>query len=345
MATAHLAMARTSTGPRKEAHHEQALRSATTAGDALTASRALVNLSCLLLAAARYREAVIAAREAVRLAEAGSPTGRFAAALHNLGEALTRVGEFDEAMWQLRRATVLCRRLGAGRGVGLLGIAEIHRELGHHERARAAYQEAVAVARAAQEPQVLVPALAGLARVQLDDPATALALVAEAELIATPALLPFALLARGWVALARGAQDAAAASAAHAVAAARSAQAIDLVADALELTAARPSTPRRPQRSDRGPIDLARGRRRPAVARIEVLLGRLDHADGTARSRAREAARHLQRLGIDRVHGRPVGDTAPAHASRWGSSAASRSASTAYPSRSPRGDPVRRAPW
>ena len=104
LAAAHLAIARTDSGSRKEAHLEQALRAATETGDAAMASVVLVNQAHFLLAAARYREACVVPREAVRLAELCSPTGRRSAALHNLGEALPRVGEYDEATWQLQRA-------------------------------------------------------------------------------------------------------------------------------------------------------------------------------------------------------------------------------------------------
>ena len=112
------------------------------------AAGVLVNQAHLLLAAARYGEACDAARESVRLAELCSPTGRLVVALYNLGEALTRVGEYDEAKWQLQRAVALSRRLGPGRcAMGLLGIAEVHRHLGHDEQGRSAYLEALGLAR------------------------------------------------------------------------------------------------------------------------------------------------------------------------------------------------------
>ena len=46
----------------------------------------------------------------------------------------------------------------------------------------------------------------------------------------------------------------------------------------------------------------------PAAARIEVLLGRLDGANGTVRSQARDAARTLQRIGILHVNGHAVAE-------------------------------------
>ncbi len=309
LAVAHLAVARTSPGSRKEAHHEQALHAATTADDVATASRILVNQSCLLLAGARYGEAVIAAREAVRLAEVGSRTGRYAAALHNLGEALTRVGAYEEAAWQLQRANALCRRLGPGRAVGLLGLAEIHRELGHDEQARAAYEESAQLARAAGELQVLVPALAGLARVPTTAADAALAAAQEARRIAPPSLLPFALTALGWVAITRGDRRSAAGLAADADVAARGVHALDLLAEALELTAAATDDPEVARRALSEALAIWRsGGAVPGEARVQVLLGRLDHADRTACSHARDATKRLRSLGVFQVHGRPLTD-------------------------------------
>ena len=237
LAAAHLASSRTSTGARKEAHLEEALRAAIRTGDVVTAALVQVNRSHLLLATARYAEAVVAAREALRLAEMSCPTGRLSTALHNLGEALGFTGEYDEARWQLQRAVGHSRRLGPGRTAsGLYGIAEIHRQLGHDAQAAAAYDEAIGLARTSGELQVLVPALAGLARLQVRrDEDAAAANAAEAEELATPALLPLALVASGWVALGRGERKEAARTARRAAEAAGSVQAFDLLAEALEL--------------------------------------------------------------------------------------------------------------
>ncbi len=309
LAAAHVAMARTSTGSRKEAHHEHALSAATDAGDAMILVRVLVNHACLLLAGARYDEACAVSREAVRLAETGSPPGRHAIALHNLGEALMRLGEYSEAKWQLRRSVAICRGLGPGRSaMGLVGIAEIQRELGNDQQSRAAYQEAVDLAGASREVQVLVPALAGLARLRVaTDPDAALGVALDAERIATPGLMPFALNALGWVALARGERTAAAQWAGRAVASARGVQAFDVLAEALELTAGSTDDPALARRALTEALSIWRdGGAGPAASRVEVLMGWLEPADGTDRSRARDAARRLQRLGIRQVHGRPV---------------------------------------
>lgn len=139
LAVAHLAVARTCRGTRKDLHHGQSIRYATEAGDAITATRALAAQTCLLLAAARYDLAAVSAREAARLARLACPPGLQAAALHNLGEALRRTGELDEALWHLECSVVLCRtqglvevRVGSGRhgrGAPVAGAcgAESHR--------------------------------------------------------------------------------------------------------------------------------------------------------------------------------------------------------------------------
>lgn len=319
LAHAHLAVARTCNGARKEAHLESALRAATATGDVVTAALVLVNRSHLLLAGARYSEAAVAAREAVRLAELTCPTGRLPIALHNLAEALTQTGEHDEAMWLLRRAMSLSRRLGEGRTAsGLFGIAEIHRQLGHVEQARAAYDEAIGLARTSGELQVLVPSLAGLARLPVvegpeaveDMPAGAAA--AEAETLATPALLPCALIARGWVAVGLGAAEEARGHASRAVELAGRVGAVDWLAEALVLTgfAAEDPADKRAALTKAHAI-WSHGGAVPARARVELLLGQLPDADGTARSRARDASRLLRRLGVVGADGRPVAEPHP----------------------------------
>jgi DNA-binding SARP family transcriptional activator/tetratricopeptide (TPR) repeat protein len=311
LAAAHLAMARVSDGARKDAHHDQARRAAEQSGDAVRLALVLVNQSHLQLASARYADAAATAREAARTAELSCPPGRLVAALHNLGEALTRLGSFDEAAWQLQRSVAVCRRLGPGRtALGLFGLAEIWRQLGHDERARAAYLEAVELGRGSHEPQVLVPALAGFARLHAaSDPEQALATALEADRLSTPALRPFALVALGWVQLSRGERSVAAEHARDAVAAARTVEAFDMLADALELWAECADAPADAAAALAEALSIWRaGGAEPAAARVELLLGDLDGADATARSLARDAARRLQRMGIVQVHGRPVGE-------------------------------------
>ena len=312
LAAAHLATARVSVGQRKEAHHELALQALDASGDLVTAVRALVNHSCHLLAAARYEEGARAARDALEAADIGSAGGRRASALHNLAEALVHLGAYDEATWHLDRAIALCRRLGAGRtALGILGLAEVNRHLGRDEQARARYQEAAALARGAGEPQVLVPALAGLARlpdVEVASGTDAAQVAAdEACRVADGWLRPVALTGAGWVALRRGERAAASTLAAAAVAGAREEQALDLLADALELAAACVDSADDARRHLSEALSVwEAGGARPRAQRIDLLLGRLEGADSSARSRARGAARGLQRLGVTHVQGVPL---------------------------------------
>ena len=309
LAAAHLASSRTTTGARKEAHLEEALRAAIQTADVVTAALVLVNQSHLLLAAARYAEAAVAAREALRLAEMSSPTGRLSTALHNLAEALSFTGEYDEARWQLQRAVAHSRRLGPGRTAsGLFGIAEIHRQLGHDEQAAAAYDEAIGLARRSGELQVLVPALAGLARLQVQQDAdAAAATAAEAE------GWPLRRCCRWLWSRSAGWPSAAARArrppgiARRAAEDASSVQAFDLLAEALELVGVAADDPATSAtRSARRCPSGATAAPRPRQPGSSCCSAGSRAADGVARSRARDAARLLQRLGVVGLDGRPV---------------------------------------
>jgi len=310
LGVAHLAMARTSMGELAGLHLEQAARHATVAGDAVTLTRILDAQTYRHLASARYDRAVVTGRDAVRLARLSCPPGLQAAALHNLGEALSRVGDLDEALWHLECSIALCRRLGPARAaLGLVGSAAVHRSLGREEQSRAAYGEAVDLARGSGDAQVLVQALSGLAvLVAAESPAEAERAVEEALALASPDLAAIALTASGRVALARGDRTRAAAQAAQAVSAARAERSADLLADALELEAAATEDPERARRALGEALSIWRcGGAEPAAARVEVLIGRLPDADGTERSTARDAVRSLRRRGIPTTEPRPVG--------------------------------------
>ena len=112
------------------------------------------------------------------------------------------------------------------------------------------------------------------------------------------------------MALAEGRPDEAVGRAEDAVAAARAVHAFDVLAESLGLLGlatddpgvARGPSPR-PTRSGRRAAPY-RG-----AARLEVLLGLTGHdADGAARSRARQASRQLQRMGILRLNGTPLSE-------------------------------------
>jgi DNA-binding SARP family transcriptional activator len=301
LGVAHLALARTSRGAVMDLHYERAVHFATEADDAVTATRALQAQTSVLLAAARYHQAGFSAGEAARMARLSCPPGLQSAALHNLGEALARTGRFEEALWHLECSVALCRRLGPARAaLGLVGIAGIHRLLGHTERARAAYSEATELARGSGDVQVMVSALCGNALLTADEsPAAAEAMVEEALCLATDDLRAHALTAAGRIALIQGDRSAAADHARRAVLIAREERAADLLAEGLELEAAVTADAIRARGDLREALSIwTAGGARPDAARIEVLIGRLPEADGMERSRARDAARDLRRLGL-----------------------------------------------
>lgn len=304
LAAAHVAAALTAVGARRDEHLADALAAAERAGDLVQAARVLVNQAGGLLRQARYAAAADAAARAVRAAEAGGPPGILAVALCNAGEALLRLGRYDEAGVHFERTVQLSRRLGLRRSaMGLWGLAELDRLLGRREQSRTGFAEAAELARATGDVQVLLPALAGLARVLVDGPRAdhpaARAAADEAERIATPLLASRAMVAAGWVALAGGSLVTAQQRAAAAVRAARETRRADCLAEALEL-AATVST-------DTGAADPAlreaeaiwrRAGAVPAADRLVVQLGTLPGAGGADRAAARAATQRLQALGV-----------------------------------------------
>ncbi len=185
-----------------------------------------------------------------------------------------------------------------------------------------------------------MPALCGQALLAADEPTDeAEHAAAEALRLAPHDLLPIALTTTGRVAASRGDRAAAAEHARRAVAAAREVRAADLLADALELEATVLDDPARARVALTEALSIwSAGGAGPAVARVEVLIGRLPDAEGTERSRARDAARDLRRLGIHVVDGRAVGGDGAERVGRPSrSSARSRSPSRARRCRSPPG--------
>ncbi len=167
----------------------------------------------------------------------------------------------------------------------------------------------MALARTSHELQVLVPALAGLARLLVDvDPRRARAAATEATALATPSLAAYALIAQGWVEAATGDHDRARVLAGDAAAQARSEGSVDLLAEALELAAEVAPSPG-PARDALGEAlsIWSAGGAGPDAHRVRFLLGRLDDADVRERAAGRDAAAALQRLGIGSVHGRGFG--------------------------------------
>ncbi|MEQ6902896.1 BTAD domain-containing putative transcriptional regulator [Nocardioides sp. YIM 152588] len=308
---AHQAAARADTGQTREAHLAQAAHYARLARDAATMPAILSNQVFSLLGAADYVRAARVGHEAVRVSELVRPIGSLVVALHNLAEALTRLGEFDEARWRLRHAEQIGRRLGGARAAASLsGLGDLCRAVGQREQGHRAYVEAIQLAAGSGEVQVLVPAQAGLARLLAsEDPVVARKLADDALGQATPGLAPYALAALAWVELATGDREAAVATAARAAAASRDAHALDLLAESLEVLGAAEPAPAAARTAYREALSIWRtGGAEPDASRLEVRLARLEGADRETRARGREAGRRLRRLGLLTIGGEPAGE-------------------------------------
>ncbi len=311
-AAAHIAAALTVLGVRRDEHLVAALAAAERAGDVVQQARVLVNQADHLLREARYPQALAVASRAVRAADLGAPPGMLVTALHNAGEALTRLGRYDEAFLHFERSMRICRRVGLNRvAAGLYGVAEVHRQLGRREQSRVAFEEAAELARATAEVQILVPALAGLARLLLDGAApdldAARAAAVEAEEVAPPMLAPRALVARGWVALFEGDLPLAQQRGSAAVRSARASRQADLLAESLELAAAVSAEPAAAREALQEAAAIwNRAGAQPAADQLLVLIGRAPDAGGPERLAARAATTRLLALGVQLIGGSPL---------------------------------------
>ena len=80
-------------------------------------------------------------------------------------EFLIRRGRIDEAVSELEQARAFARESDSPLlGLSCWGLGEANRIRGNASQAEAAYREAIELAEATEQPQVLVLALAGLAR-------------------------------------------------------------------------------------------------------------------------------------------------------------------------------------
>ncbi|MFB9236318.1 BTAD domain-containing putative transcriptional regulator [Plantactinospora siamensis] len=307
LAAAHLAVALTEAGGRRDRHLADARAAAERAGDLALLARVLLNQTVGLAREARYAAALDVAARAVRAAERGGPPGMRVVTLVNEGHALTMVGRFEEAALRFDRAVQLSRRAALNRtAMGLAGSAELHRLRGRHEQSRALFEEAVDLARADDDRQVLVSALAKLTRVALagrgPDLEAARAAADEAERAAGPRLAPVAMVARGYVALAEGDRDAAARRAASAVAAARATRRVDCLAEALELAgAASTDAAVAAEAFEEAEAIWRRGGAEVAADLVLVRLGELAGAGAEQRAAGRAAGRRLQARGVPAV--------------------------------------------
>jgi len=208
---------------RAEAHFADAQDSADAAGDLLQVLRLRVLRALHLVEMGLPRDGLAEAETALRLAETCGDPFLTALALTVRGAANNCLGVLDPALADFAAARDLLQRIGSRfLAWPLCGLGDVHRTRGRPERARAAYEEALALAEPRREVLGVSAALIGLARVRaVDDLPAARALAERAVALGEPLRHVKALLTRGWVALMAEDRKAAAADASRAAAAAR----------------------------------------------------------------------------------------------------------------------------
>lgn len=214
-----------------------ALDAATVSDDLLHILRIRVNRASHLLERGLPQLAAEAADEALELSEACGYTVLRAIALTIRGGSLAARGQLAEACDDFGTARDMFQSLGS-RFVAwpLCGLGTVYCVRGDLACARAAFEEALALAEPTHEVIGLSSALQGLARVHAaDDLATARELAERAVALGEGLRQVQALLTRGWVALRAGDRQAAEQDAERAAAAARSRRDQPGLAEALVL--------------------------------------------------------------------------------------------------------------
>jgi ATP/maltotriose-dependent transcriptional regulator MalT/DNA-binding SARP family transcriptional activator len=313
LAAAHTVMAMLAAldGDRRgnDAHYLLALRAAEEAGDVLQTVRIRTNRGSHFMEEGSYTEALQELDVAIRLAETTSFASFLALGLCNRGETKLRMGRLDEALSDLEASRARCQQIEADMiAYPLTLIGEAYRERGNLAQARAAYEEAVAVAERSGDQQGLVPALAGLATVLArEEPDRAGEVVSRAVTLGTGMGYVAALLAAGWVAAVTGDHVTARRWAGEAAAVARKRRDRAGLAEALVLDALTASEPRtvagklREASEIYGEIGNALG-----AAVMELAQAVVEPQAGSA-ARRRAAERRLDELG---VHGHRGGAAA-----------------------------------
>ncbi|HEX6207674.1 MAG TPA: tetratricopeptide repeat protein, partial [Actinomycetota bacterium] len=236
-----LAMVAALEGDRRanDAYYLRALDAAERARDVLQIVRIRTNRASRFSEEGDHEDALRELDLAVGLAELTGFANFHALGVHNRGQARLGLGRLEEARTDFESALALYQRMGSRMvAYPLAGLADISRTRGDLAQARAAYEEAVAVAEEAGDLQGLVPAMAGLARVlAAEDPEAARKTAERAVELGRGMGYVQAQLALGWVALASGERDPARGAAQAASEAARERRDRPGLAEALTLAA------------------------------------------------------------------------------------------------------------
>ena len=189
-----------------DAHYVRALEHAERARDVVQTVRIRCNRGSSYIEKGDYERGQEELDIALQLAEASGLELWRALCLSNRAQARFALGAIDEAVADLEQSRGIFRAMGSrleSYPLGLLG--DVYAARGATALARAAYEQAADLAGEPADLQALVPALAGLARVLADDEPELAAAHAERATSVAPAMgYANALLAQGWVELARG---------------------------------------------------------------------------------------------------------------------------------------------
>jgi DNA-binding SARP family transcriptional activator len=160
--------------------------------------------------------------------------------LSNRAQVMAGLGRLEESVADLEQSREVFRQMGSIlESYPMAQMADVYALRGDNALARASYEEVIRLGEESQDLQALVPALAGLARVLAeDDPERAERLADRAAEVPSVIGHVRAVLAQGFVALARGSADVARAKAVEAAEVARARQDLPGLAEALELEAA-----------------------------------------------------------------------------------------------------------
>ncbi len=281
-------------------HYLRALAAAEEAGDVLQLLRIRCNRGSRSLEEGAYHDALTELELALRLGEASGYAALHALSLCNRGETRLKLGRLEEAIADHEIARALYQRIDSSMvAYALLGLGDVHRTRGDLTLARAAYEEAVTIARDSGDAQGLSPSLAGLARVvAATDLPLARALAEEAVDRNIGLTAVGAHLAAGFVALASDDHATAVTHAEQAQRAARQRRDRAGLAESLELAAVLAEDAHHAVTLLDEAVSIWRDLGDPiGQARAELASARLD-PDGVRHTAAALAVRRLNAVGV-----------------------------------------------
>jgi ATP/maltotriose-dependent transcriptional regulator MalT/DNA-binding SARP family transcriptional activator len=226
-------------------HCTDAMRSAEISQDLLQLTRTRAFRAFHQFEAGAPRHALADAEIALNLSERCEDPFYIAHALTTRGRARSRLGMLEEATADFTTAIDLLQRIGSRfLAWPLCGLGDVHRTRGQLVRARATYEEALALAEPCQDVFGLSSALMGLARIAAaEDLAAARKWADRAVELGEGLRMVSALLTRGWVGLMGGDRHSASADANRAAVAARHRRDNPGLAEAITLSVLATSDP------------------------------------------------------------------------------------------------------